>query len=307
MSNRSTLSRRALLAGAAAPLALPLLPRLAAAEAPMLGVRQPIVNRVKLGAFEVTTVLAGTTPRPDPHSIFGTNISAEEFAAVSAANNIPTDVAQFYFTPTVVNTGSELILFDTGLNAEGITSALDAAGYAPEQVDKVVITHMHGDHVGGLMDADFDTFENAAVITGAAEHNHWSGTDSGAFLGKVKPLEERMSFLDDGGSVAPGITAMAAFGHTPGHMAYMLESEGKQLVIGADFANHYVYSLAYPDWEVLFDTDKAQAAATRRRMLDMMAADQLPFIGYHMPFPAIGFVEKAGDNFRYAPASYQLL
>ena len=123
----------------------------------------------------------------------------------------------------------------------------------------------------------------------------------------MKPFAEQFSFLEDGGSVASGLTAMAAFGHTPGHMNYMVESDGKQLVIGADFANHYVWSLAHPDWEVRFDMDKPAAAATRRRILDMIAADKLPFIGYHMPWPGIGYVETAGDGFEYVPHSYQLM
>jgi glyoxylase-like metal-dependent hydrolase (beta-lactamase superfamily II) len=127
------------------------------------------------------------------------------------------------------------------------------------------------------------------------------------FENNMRPLAEKASFLDDGGSVASGITAMAAFGHTPGHMTYMIESEGKQIVIGADFANHYVWSLAYPDWEVKFDRDKEAAAATRRRLLGMMAADKVPFIGYHMPWPGIGFVEARGDGFHYVPHSYQLM
>ena len=87
----------------------------------------------------------------------------------------------------------------------------------------------------------------------------------------------------------------------------MVESEGQQLVLGADFANHYVWSLAHPDWEVRFDMDKAAAAATRRRILGMLAADRIPFIGYHMPFPALGFVETRGDGFHYVPASYQFV
>jgi Zn-dependent hydrolases, including glyoxylases len=207
----------------------------------------------------------------------------------------------------VVNTGSELVLFDTGLSAEGTLAALQAAGYAADQVDIVVLTHMHGDHIGGLMTGDAPTFPNARYVTGQVEFDAWSAMDNEGFNTKVKPLAEQMTFLDDGGSVASGITAMAAFGHTPGHMAYMIESDGKQLVLGADFANHYVWSLAHPDWEVKFDQDKAAAAATRRRLLDMLAADGIPFVGYHMPFPAFGYVERRENGFAYLPHSYQLM
>ncbi|MCM2561538.1 MBL fold metallo-hydrolase [Lutimaribacter sp. EGI FJ00015] len=302
------MTRRSVLASAAAmPIAAAASkPALAAAE--MMGATLPRFNRIKLGGFEVTTLLAGTRTVPDPQTIFGMNASEEEFAEVSAANMIPTDKAQFFFTPTVVNTGAELILFDTGLNGGATSAALQAAGYTAEQIDKVVITHMHGDHIGGLSaDDGTPTFGNAAYMTGAVEYDAWAAMDNEGFDAKVRPLSEQMTMLDDGGSVASGITAMTAFGHTPGHMAYMLESNGQQLVIAADFANHYVWSLGHPDWEVRFDMDKSTAAATRRRMLDMMAADKLPFIGYHMPFPAIGFVETRGDGFEYVPASYQFM
>ena len=310
MTRRTSLfTRRQALTAAAA------LPALAAglgsagsarAAAPMQGAHMPLFHRVTLGGFEVTTLLAGTRPVPDPHKIFGLNASDEDFAAVSEAAFIPSDVAQFFFTPTLVNTGAELVLFDTGLNPEGIAAALAAAGYTPDQVDKVVITHMHGDHIGGLM-GDAPTFANAALITGQAEFDHWAGAGNDTFEAKVRPLAERFTFVAEGGSAASGITAIEAFGHTPGHMAWMLESDGAQLLLGADFANHYIWSLAHPDWEVRFDMDKPAAAATRKRLLDMMAADKLPFVGYHMPFPALGYVEKHASAYRYVPASYQFM
>ena len=128
-----------------------------------------------------------------------------------------------------------------------------------------------------------------------------------AFEANVRPLADQFSFLDDGGSVASGLTAMAAFGHTPGHMTYMVESEGTQLLIGGDFTNHYVWSLAHPDWEVRFDRDKEAATATRRRILGMLAADKVALIGYHMPWPGVGYVETRGDGFHFVPHSYQLM
>jgi len=304
---KTGLTRRHVLASAAAlPLAAATTGA-ARAAAPMMGVASTRFNRVTLGNFEVTTILAGTRTVPDPQNIFGMNVSADAFAEASQAAHIPTDAAQFFFTPTVVNTGSELVLFDTGLNAEATTAALEQAGYTADQIDVVVITHMHGDHIGGLMAGDAPTFRNAGYVTGAQEFDAWAAMDNDGFESKVRPLAEQMTMLDDGGSVASGITAMAAFGHTPGHMTYMLESEGKQLLVAADFANHYVWSLGYPDWEVKFDMDKTAAAKTRRSILDMLAADQLPFIGYHMPWPGTGFVEKQGEGYTYVPTSYQLM
>ncbi len=301
------MSRRSVLTTAAAMPLASLAATKASAEAPMMGAGRAPYNRIKIGEFDVTSLLAGTRTVPDPNTIFGLNVSPEEFAAASEEAMIPTDRSQFFFTPTVVNTGAELVLFDTGLSGEGIVAALDAAGYTPDQIDVVVLTHMHGDHIGGLMTDGAATFPNARYVTGSAEFDHWSNADNEGFINSVQPLAEQMEMVEDGASVASGITSMAAFGHTPGHMIYRIESEGQQLVLGADFANHYVWSLAHPDWEVRFDMDKEAAAATRRSVLDMLAADRIPFIGYHMPFPALGFVETRDAGFHYVPASYQFI
>lgn len=304
-----TLSRRsAMFAAAALPFAAPaLIASRAQAAAPLQGAASPAFNRFKLGAFEVTTLLAGTRASDKPQETFGLNASAEDFAAASAAAFIPADKTQNFFTPTLVNTGTELVLFDTGLAGDGITAALAAAGITPDQIDVVVLTHMHGDHIGGMMTGEAPTFANARYIAGAAEHNHWAGAANEGFDKNVRPFNDKISFVEDGAAVVSGITAMAAFGHSPGHMAYMIESGGAQVALLADTANHYVWSLAYPDWEVRFDADKAAAAATRRKLLGMLAADRMPFIGYHMPFPALGYVETRDDGFRYVPASYQML
>ena len=307
MTDKLKMSRRtALTAAAALPIAS-FAPKSLRAAADMKGPSFAKHRRFMLGSFEVTTLLAGTAARDEPQSIFGMNVGAEEFAKASEEAFIPADKVQFFFTPTVVNTGSEVVLFDTGLNPEGITGALAEAGYTPDQIDKVVITHMHGDHIGGLIGDSGATFANAAYMSGAAENNHWSSAENDTYKGKVAPLAEKFTFLDDGGSVASGITAMAAFGHTPGHMVYMIESDGKQLVLIADLANHPVWSLARPDWEVRFDMDKAGAAASRKNVLGMLAADKIPMVGYHMPFPAVGYVAAKGEGFEYVPMSYQMM
>ncbi|MDU9004981.1 MBL fold metallo-hydrolase [Sedimentitalea todarodis] len=300
------LTRRTALAGAAAlPLAAAATQTRAAA--PMMGAGSAPYNRFKLGDFEVTTILAGSRAVPDPQTIFGMNVSAEDFKNASDAAHLPIDQAQFFFTPTIVNTGAELVLFDTGLSAEGTTVALAAAGYTPDMVDVVVITHMHGDHIGGLMHDGAPTYPNARYVTGSVEFEAWDMSGNETFEAQMRPLAEQTSFIEGGADVTGGVTAMEAFGHTPGHMTYLLESGGKQLLIGADFANHYVWSLAHPDWEVKFDRDKEMAAQTRRKLLDMLASEQMPMIGYHMPWPAVGYVETRGDGFHYVPHSYQLM
>ena len=305
------ISRRSVLAACAAmPVAAGLSALPARAGGHAAAAQNAIQNTFALGDFQVSTLLAGTrTVDENIQGIFGMNVSPEEFAAVSAQNFIPADKAQFFFTPTVVRTGSDVVLFDTGLSAAGTTAALEAAGIMPDDVTVVVITHMHGDHVGGMTGEDGSlTYPNARYVTGQAEFDHWNGTDNETFAGKVKPFAERFEFIGDGGSVVSGVTGMAAFGHTPGHMAYMVESDGEQLLLIADAANHYVWSLAYPDWEVRFDIDKAAAAGTRKKLLGMAAADRIPLIGYHMPFPGMGFVDTRGEGgFHYVPATYQMM
>lgn len=276
------------------------------------------VARYSVGGFEVNTLHDGAVSLKEPQKTFAMNVDADTFASTNAENFLPNDDFQISFTPTLINTGNELVLFDTG-NGEGarpargnLTSAVKSAGYLPEQVDVVVLTHMHPDHIGGLMEGGAPTFANARYVTGRKEYDFWAGMDPEAngvtklLASNVKPLAEKMSFLEDGGSVVSGITAVAANGHTPGHMIYMIENDGKQLALTADTANHYVWSLAHPEWEVRFDMDKEAAAATRKSVFSMLANDKIPFVGYHMPFPAVGYVETNGSGFRYVPASYQL-
>jgi len=301
--------RQALIAAAALPLAPALGAGPAFARAELQGGSLPLFHRFKLGAFEVTALLAGTRTTDKPQETFGLNASPEDFAALAEANFLPADRTQNFFTPTLVNTGAELVLFDTGLSAEGTRAALAAAGIAPDQVDIVVLTHMHGDHIGGLVAADGVTpfYPNARYVTGTAEYDHWAAAGNEGFDKNVRPLAEKTTFVDDGGSATGGITALLAPGHTPGHMAWMVESDGRLLALTADTANHYVFSLQQPDWEVRFDADKPMGADTRRKVFGMIAADRIPFIGYHMPFPAVGYAEPKDAGFRFVPQSYQHL
>lgn len=300
--------RQTLLTGAALPLAagMAALPRAARAQEAPASMPFPLHRAFQLGDVRVHALLAGSAPQENPHETFGLNVDDATFERVSAENFIPADRGQGFFTPTLVDTGSERILFDTGLAAPGLLAALEAAGVAPADVTHVVLTHHHPDHIGGLSDdAGALTFPDAAYVTGQAEFDFWSANPSEMWTAKVQPLADRFTFLAPNDAVAPGITAVEAFGHTPGHMAFAVEGGGETLLIAADTANHYVWSLAHPDWEVRFDADKAQAAETRRRILGMLAAERMPMLGYHMPFPALGFVEAREDGFRWVPVSYQ--
>jgi glyoxylase-like metal-dependent hydrolase (beta-lactamase superfamily II) len=320
------ISRRTLFKSAgisAAALAAPqIMLRNAQAAVPMAALMPASFNRFTLGKFEVTVLLDGGRFGDKPYETFGTNVPQAEVEALLAANFLPIDKSRNTFAPTLINTGTDLILFDTGLGEGaregglGQTMAnLKASGYTPEQITIVVLTHMHPDHIGGLMESGAPAFPNARYIANQAEYDFWSapermGTPAEgvhkAVLSNVVPMAEKMTFIGDSGAVASGVTGMAAFGHSPGHMIYRVESEGRQLVLTADTANHYVLSLQRPDWEVRFDMDKAAAAATRKSVFDMIATDRLPFVGYHMPFPAVGFVEKADVGYRFVPETYQL-
>lgn len=313
-------TRRTLMTGSLALGAAALVPVAARAEEAMQGINPANVHRYKIGGFEVTALLDFTRPTEKPETIFGTNQKPEDVAALLQANFLPADMLVNMFTPVVVNTGKELVLFDTGLGAANggqLQERLKAAGLAAEQIDLVVITHCHGDHIGGLATDGKPNFPNARYAIGETEYQFWSAPErmSGATEGAAKavaanvtPLKDKMTFLKDQGEVVSGIRAISAPGHTPGHMAFHIESGGKRLLLGADFCNHYVLSLQRPDWEVRFDADKAAAANTRKTLLDMIATDRIPFTSYHMPFPSVGYVEKSGEGgYRYVPATYQLM
>lgn len=281
----------------------------------------PETDRFDVGSFGVLVVKDGSRPSGEPNETFGTDQSAETVGELLEANFLPTDQFVNSFAPTVVNTGSDVVLFDTGMGPGGraqgmgrLIEGLTAGGYTPEDVTVVVLTHLHGDHIGGLMEDGGPAFPNARYVTGQVEYDFWTDTaregtpaENGhkSVLEKVKPLADKMTFIGDGAEVVSGITGMAAFGHTPGHMIFNVESDGRRLILAADTANHYVLSLQRPEWEVRFDMDKAAAAATRKKVFDMIATDRVAFLGYHMPFPSVGYAEKLDTGYRFVPKSYQ--
>ena len=292
-------------------------------KAAMLGVSVPRFLRFKLGAFEVTIIRDGAVTMKGPYPVFGGDQFEEDVTDLAKANFLPTDRFELPYAPVLVNTPQALILFDAG-NGEArapdrghLVAGLKAAGYQPEQVDIVALTHCHPDHIGGLLQGGKPTFPNARYICGEAEYEFWSpakmaeGADGIARRAKVVrshvvPLAPKMSFLKDGGEVASGIRALASPGHTPGHLGYHIESEGRRLVIWGDAVVHHVMSIQRPEWQLAADMDHDKAIATRKMLLGMAAAEKVPVTGYHLPFPAVGYVGKQGAGYRWEPASYQL-
>ena len=311
------------LAGGAASLAAvgTALPNVAEAAAPMLGVQRPQVYRFKLGNFEVTNILDGFVQNPSLHPTFGSDQPTEAVQALARANGIPTNFDHHY-VPTLVNTGKELVLFDTGNPRGRIPTAgklpdlLPAAGYRPEQVDVVVITHGHPDHIGGLVGGEGGkpTYPNARYVFGEVEFDFWRKGENVREARKANldmfrkvaiPFGERATMLKPDGEVVTGIRAVNAYGHSPGMLAFHIESGGQRLLVWGDVSNHYVVSIQQPEWGTGFDDIKDMAIASRRRILDMVATDRIAVAGFHMPFPSLGWVEKTGTSYRWVPASYQ--
>lgn len=293
------------------------------------GEMQPTIYRFKLGGFEVATIMDSKVIRSGLTPSFGGEAGAAEVKALAAAARMDADRYEHPFTPMLVNTGKELVLFDTGngsLSAEyeqmkgrlppgNLVARMAQAGYKPEDVDVVVLTHGHPDHIGGLTKGGQPVFPNARYVFGAAEFDFWNKGENirearkfnrELYMKIAVPLANRATMIKPGDEVVPGIRAVDAAGHSPGLLAFTIESEGKRLINWADTCNHYVVAIQRPDLHLDVDDDKEKAVATRKRILDMVTTDKLFVAGFHMPFPGLGWVEKTSGGYRWVPHSYQM-
>lgn len=313
--------RRAMTTGTALAVAavLPAGPD-AEAAAPKRTDRAPAFYRFALGELEVTLVHDGHARRPlDANYV--RNASLEEVRAALVEAFQPADAVLSPFTTVVVNTGRELVAIDagngdTGAPGTGLWRAnLAAAGYRPEEIDLVIVSHFHGDHINGIRLKDgTPVFPNARLLVPEPEWAFWM--DDGQMSRAPEAMRGafqnvRRVFGPEAGKVerfagerelVPGITAVPALGHTPGHHAFRLSSGDQSLLVWSDTTNKPELFVRNPDWQVVFDMDGNRAAETRKRLLDMLASERMPVVGYHFPFPAVGFVAKEGTGWRYVPA-----
>jgi glyoxylase-like metal-dependent hydrolase (beta-lactamase superfamily II) len=206
----------------------------------------------------------------------------------------------------LVKTADQLAVVDTGFGG-AIFSSLKTLGIDPAQVDAVLITHMHGDHINGLQKNGKALFPRATVYLAQQEKDHWVKPNTPAEAA-LSPYGSRVKTFLPGelGAAAPdlipGIKAIATFGHTPGHTSYLVESGGEQLIIWGDLMHVQPIQFPLPDQSVSFDTDPLAAAASRRAILGYAASHNAAIGGMHLAYPAIGKVAPEGAGYRFIPA-----
>jgi glyoxylase-like metal-dependent hydrolase (beta-lactamase superfamily II) len=322
-------TRRDALAGAFAIAAAPALSAVPArAAVPPANKQAPSFYRYKVGDIEVAVVSDGANTFPLPDKLV-VNATKEQVGDALQKAFLPRDKMTIHFAPLAINTGGKLVVIDTG-NGPGANAAskgavgqfqtnLKAAGIDPKDVDIVVISHFHGDHVNGLLTADNQlAFPNAEVLVPAVEWKYWmdDGEMSRAPAGRMQDLfknnrrvfeaglQKKVTPYEWGKDIAPGLLAVETIGHTPGHTSYVLSSGSDKVFIQSDVTNHPDLFVKNPGWHLGFDQDGDKAESTRRKVYDMLVAERLKVQGFHYPFPALGNIEKDGAGYRLVPAPW---
>jgi len=269
------------------------------------------IHKLTLGNLEITILSDGIlniAPR-----LLNRDMTEEAIAAVIG----DTSQIQYGINTVLVRAGAEALLVDAGAGSNFVPTAgkldarLKAAGIDPASITKVVVTHGHPDHLGGLVD-EFDEprFPNAQHIMPAPELDYWRKVDvtplpermQGAAVGAkrvIGTVGERLAAAAPDSEIAPGVAYVSTPGHTPGHCSVRIASGASGLIVTADTLFHPHVSFAHPDWQPVADMDGAAAVASRRRLLDMAATDRLQLASYHIPFPGLGRVERHGTAYRW--------
>lgn len=301
-------------------LSLALLSPVVTAQAAVqqVGTQAPGYYRTILGAYEITVLSDGTAPR-EVDKIMS---KPEEIRKTMADDHqaLPIDLSINAF---LINTGSKLILVDTGAGELlGATSGklianMRAAGYRPEQVDAILLTHIHADHSGGLSIGGKRVFPNALVYVDKRDPNFWLSATEKAKNPTLKTTFEqshatvdpyveagKLRPFDGATELFPGIRSVPSYGHTPGHTAYMVESEGQKLLLWGDTIHLAEVQFADPDVSIQYDVDPVAAIASRKARLTDAASQGYLVGGAHISFPGLGHVHAAGKGFGWAPLPY---
>ncbi|MBT2322641.1 MBL fold metallo-hydrolase [Variovorax paradoxus] len=296
-------------------------PGSASAAAPFAKEAAPGFYRIMLGDFEITALSDGTVALPVDKLL--TRTTPEQVKKTLAKSYLQSPL-ETSVNGYLINTGDKLVLVDTG--AAGLfgptlgrlVANLKAAGYQPEQVDEIYITHMHPDHVGGLLAGDKPAFPNATVRADKHDADFWlsqanmdkAPADSkGSFQGAmaaVNPYVAAGKFkpFDGDTDLAPGIKAKAARGHTPGHSIFIAESKGQKMVLWGDLMHVAAVQFENPSVTIQFDTDSRPAAAQRKKAYAEAAAQGYLVAGAHISFPGIGRLRSQGDGYVWVPVNY---
>jgi glyoxylase-like metal-dependent hydrolase (beta-lactamase superfamily II) len=324
----TAMTRRSMLTGAAGAAALGSVGSTSThAAAPPSGKQAPGVYRYKVGTHEVTVLTDGARSFPLTES-YVTNAPIAEVRKALEAAYLPPDKMIHHYAPIVINTGSRLVLIDTGSGPGAFTQTkgelgqlpqnLEAAGIKASSIDAVVISHFHGDHVNGLLDSSNKlAFPNAEVLVPATEWKFWmdDGEMSRASKGRMEDLFKNNRRIFDAlgrkvtpyewdKELAPGLMPVPTVGHSIGHTSYVLASGSAKLYIQSDVTNNPDLFARNPGWSASFDQDAAQAVATRRKVYDMLVAEKMLVQGFHYPFPGLARVEKAEAGYRVVPAPW---
>jgi glyoxylase-like metal-dependent hydrolase (beta-lactamase superfamily II) len=254
---------------------------------------------------------------------FVTNVKVDEVKAALAAAHMDREIFNNTYTPIVINTGSKLVVVDTGVGEANLAQSkgangqflgnLAAAGISADAIDTVIISHYHGDHVNGLLKADNTlAFPKAEIAVPANEHKFWmdDGEMSRAAPGRMEGLFKnnrrvfsgevlkRVRTYEWNKEVLPGVTAVDTSGHSPGHTSLVVQSGNSKVFVQGD-VTHVPYLFARnPGWHPMYDQDAVAAEATRRRVYDMLSAEKMMVQGFHYPFPAHAYIEKTATGYR---------
>ena len=329
------LNRRHVLAGAAAAGAAtaltPFTMSTAHAAAPPSGAQAPGFYRYKVGGYECTSINDGARIFPLTDT-FVSNVPKAEALAAAAAAYMPAGMVTVPYNPQLINTGGKLVLIDCGFGAAAFESSksavgrtlrnLTAAGVEAASIDVVLMSHLHPDHTNGIRAADGTmAFPNAEIMVPAKDWEFWMSEDNAAkaqsnemmknYFANVRKvyagIESKVTKYDWGQEVMPGITSVAAAGHTPGHTAFVLASGSSRILLQSDVTNIPEFFLRNPDWHVVYDVDPEQAQATRHKFYDMASAEKALVVGFHFSFPSMGHVEKDGAKYRLIPIAWNPL